>query len=994
MRSGGAGGRRFRAWGLLVVAGLVAGVVGLASLPNSAEGQANTVNPPTGLTFSSTTDSTTVFSWTAGAKGKCPSTYYNIDVMLDGTYNVAWERNRLKKTTVTVTGLSAGVAYRAYIRAYSNKCNRWSTEPSAPFTTTTAAATTTATATPTATPEPAAAKPNPPTGLTVSSTTDSTAVLSWKAGAKGNCPTTQYNIDVLIFGTNTIIWERDRVKKKTVTVTGLSAGTKYQAEVLAYGNSCDSYAARVNAAFTTSTATATSTPTPEPTATGKPNAPTGFSASSITETGATLSWTAGAAGNCAATKYYIDIVKFATEPVIWERDDVTATTLTVTGLSRATVYQADIKAYGDDCDTYSPVALMTFTTTGDPAKPAGVTATGGVTQATLSWTDPSDSTITSWEYQQKAGNGSYGLWTAIPSSSATTANHIVTGLTAGTTYAFKVRAVNPAGNSPASDEVTATTAPAKPTSVTATGGVRRVTLSWTDPGDSTITSWEYQQKAGNGSYGLWTAIPSSSATTANHIVTGLTAGTTYAFKVRAVNPAGNSPASDEVTAATAPAKPTRVAADGGLKQVTLSWTDPRYASITSWEYQQKAGSGNYGLWMAIPGSSATTISHIVTGLADGTVYAFKVRAVNPGGNGVASDEVTATTHPSKPTGVTATGGTRQVTLSWTDPSEATITHWEYQRKTGTGSYGSWIAIPGSSATTTTYTVTGLSDSTTYAFRVWAVNPTRWGPASDEVTAMTVPAKPAGASATAGAQRVILAWADPGDATITRWEYQQKQGGGSYGSWTPIPGSGATTTTYTVRGLLAETAYGFRVRAVNGGGNGPALDEMTATTPMFVLVPGETTATPVAGAGATPTGTPTPTPTPTPTATPTPGATPAPGSTPTPTPPPSATPDTGAGDTDDDEPPEPDTGDGDRDDEEPAEPDTGAGDRDDDEPTEPDMGDGDRDDDGDVAGDEPGIGDTGSGLAPGAGVSLAAVAGMIALALALTLGGPAWARRRR
>ncbi len=906
---GGAGRRRFRAWGLLAVAGLLAGVVGLASLSNTAEGQRRTVNAPTGLTVSNITNTGATLSWTKGAAGECPTKNYDVTVMLASNLKVAWVRDEFKKTTVNVTGLSAGTTYRVEVHAYSNKCGDYSAAVRRVFTTT---GTTTGTATATATPTPVVATPNAPTGFTISSITDTTATLSWTKGAAGKCPTKNYDVAVMLASNLKVVWVRDEFKKTTVNVTGLSAGTGYRVQLLAYGNKCGQYSAGVEREFTTATATATNTPTPEPTTTGNPNEPTGFAAGSITETGAALSWTAGAAGDCTTTEYSVRVAHapWAGEGsalggsmvrTVWGPQDVTGTSATVTGLSRATIYVAEIFAYGESCDNYSPFVFVKFITDGIPAKPAGLTAMGGERQATLSWTDLSDTTVRRWEYQQKAGNGSYGSWIAMGSSSATTTRHTVTGLAGGTTYAFQVRAVNPAGNSPASDEVTARTAPAKPTSVTATGGARQVALGWANPSDATITSWEYQQKTGAGSYGAWMAIGSSSATTTAHTVTGLSDGTTYAFKVRAVNASGNGDASDEVTAATIPAKPTGVTATGGVRAAALGWANPGGATITSWEYQRKAGSGNYGSWTAIPSSSATTTGYTVTGLTAGTVYAFKVRAVNASGN---------------------------------------------------------------------------------------------GPASDEATAATAPAKPTGATATAGAQRVILAWADPGYASITRWEYQQKQGSGAYGSWTAIPGSSAITTTYTVRGLLAETTYGFKVRAVNAAGNGVASDEVTATTPMFVLVPGEPTATPAAGAGATPTGTPTATPTPTATST----------ATPTPTPPPSDAPDTGAGDTDDDEPPEPDTGAGDTDDDEPPEPDMDAGDTDADEPAEPDTGAGDRDADepsapdtgagGDVADAEPDIGDTGSGLGTGAGVSLAAISGVIALALALALGGPAWARRRR
>lgn len=99
--------------------------------------------------------------------------------------------------------------------------------------------------------------------------------------------------------------------------------------------------------------------------------------------------------------------------------------------------------------------------------------------------------------------------------------------------------------------------------------------------------------------------------------------------------------------------------------------------------------------------------------------------------------------------------------------------------------------------------------------------------SDE-SGLPAPAKPTGARATGGNANVMLAWADPSDATIAKWQYRQKAGTGAYGDWTDLPGSGASTTSYTVTGLTNGTAYTFQIRAVNSTGAGGASDEVSAT----------------------------------------------------------------------------------------------------------------------------------------------------------------------
>ena len=96
--------------------------------------------------------------------------------------------------------------------------------------------------------------------------------------------------------------------------------------------------------------------------------------------------------------------------------------------------------------------------------------------------------------------------------------------------------------------------------------------------------------------------------------------------------------------------------------------------------------------------------------------------------------------------------------------------------------------------------------------------------------MNAPAAPTGLQAAAGDTKAILFWNDPGDSSITEYEYQQKfRSGGSYGNWTTIFASGATTTHFLLGSLTNGELYGFKIRARAGSVAGTASSEVTVTT---------------------------------------------------------------------------------------------------------------------------------------------------------------------
>lgn len=176
-----------------------------------------------------------------------------------------------------------------------------------------------------------------------------------------------------------------------------------------------------------------------------------------------------------------------------------------------------------------------------PAIPAGLQATAGNAQVSLTWNASTGAT----SYNVKRSTTSGGPYTEI--SSPTTTSYTDIGLTNGTPYYYVVTAVNSAGESNPSTQATATptapvTIPPVPTGLQATAGNAQISLTWSASTGAT----SYNVKRSTTSGGPYTKI--ASPTTASYTDTGLTNGTPYYYVVTAVNSAGESAASSQATA--------------------------------------------------------------------------------------------------------------------------------------------------------------------------------------------------------------------------------------------------------------------------------------------------------------------------------------------------------------------------------------------------------------------------------------------------------------
>ncbi|MBB6734675.1 DUF4832 domain-containing protein [Cohnella zeiphila] len=192
-----------------------------------------------------------------------------------------------------------------------------------------------------------------------------------------------------------------------------------------------------------------------------------------------------------------------------------------------------------------------------------------------------------------------------------------------------------------------------------------------------------------------------------------------------------------IGAPTIPAAPAGLTATAGNSQAALAWSASSGAATYSVFRSTTSGSGYAAVASGIAGTSYTD-----TGLTNGTTYYYVVKAVNSAGTSGNSNEASVTPSnivppPAAPTGLTATAGNAQVSLTWTASADAT----SYRVLRSTTS-GSGYAVLSGNVSGTSYTDTGLTNGTTYYYVVQAVN--SGGTGGNSVQASATPAAPAAA----------------------------------------------------------------------------------------------------------------------------------------------------------------------------------------------------------------------------------------------------------
>jgi uncharacterized repeat protein (TIGR01451 family) len=249
--------------------------------------------------------------------------------------------------------------------------------------------------------------------------------------------------------------------------------------------------------------------------------------------------------------------------------------------------------------------------------------------------------------------------------------------------------------------------PTAPTNVTAVSEDTKVTLSWTVVGSAT----SYVVNRADTSGGPYATVGTTTAPT--FADTAVVNGLTYYYVIVATNSLGASPNSAEVIGQPNPVV-TGIVAVGGTNQVTLSWDTLVTASSYS-VLRSTASNGTY----TVVGSGIVGTSYLDTTPLSGRTYWYRVSAaLTGGGQSGQSAAVPATTAPGAPVASTSLFASTVIRVAWT--SDPVVTGFSIEQSTD-GVNFSPLATVG--ATARSYTNSGLTASTTYFYRIQAMNAT-------------------------------------------------------------------------------------------------------------------------------------------------------------------------------------------------------------------------------------------------------------------------------
>ena len=574
--------------------------------------------------------------------------------------------------------------------------------------------------------------------------------------------------------------------------------------------------------------------------TAVPSVPGTPSGTGVSTSQINFTWGASTAGSACTVSYNVycsTTSGFTPSSSNLVASGLTSSSFADTGLAAATIYYCKIEAADGDGTSAASAQGSGTTTTGTgscsavAAAPSGLTATASSSSVIgLTWnavTPPANCTISSYSVYGSTSSGFTPGSGNLLASGLTSTSYSDTGLSASTTYYFVVEAVDSFGTSAASSQQSATTQAAAP-------GSEIVAIAAGGPAESNASGGDYsfvadEDFSGGGDNSPVTATINLAQPGANaapmavyqygragaftYTIPGLTAGAQYS--------------------------------------VLLHFAETYFTAAGSREFDVAINGTtvltNLDVYATVGKDAALLETFTATANSSGQIaIAFSVGAANqPLVMGIeirSTSGSSCSAVPSAPGGLTATtSSSSAIGLSWsavTPPANCTVSSYSVYGSTTTGftpSSSNLIATVNG----TTYSNTGLAASTTYYYKVEAIDAAGNSAASTQASAETsaascsaVPSAPTGLAATASSSSVIgLSWnavTPPANCSISSYSVY----GSTTSGFTPSSSNlitSTTGTTYSNTDLTASTTYYYKIEAVDADGSSAASTQATATT---------------------------------------------------------------------------------------------------------------------------------------------------------------------
>ena len=473
---------------------------------------------------------------------------------------------------------------------------------------------------------------------------------------------------------------------------------------------------------------------------------------------------------------------------------------------------------GDDNDPLLS-ANITFAGSG-PAAPTVTAGTDSQGRPTLKWNAVTGAA--KYEvYRSYSENGPYTKYSTVTGTTYTNTAYLENG----TTYYYRVRALNSSGVAGAYSSVVYVTYKQTLSAPTVTGGndsQGRPTLKWNAV--SGAARYEvYRARSRSGEYIKYSTVTGTSYTNTSYIEDG----NTYYYKVRALKSDGTAGAWSSIVSVTYRAASTGTlsapAVTGGKDsqgRPTLKWN--AVTGAAKYEvYRARSKDGDYIKYSTVTGTSYTNTSYI----ENGNTYYYKVRALKSDGTAGAWSSIVSVTYKQTLSAPAVTGGNDaqgRPTLKWNAVSGA-AKYEVYRARSKDGTYTKYSTTTGTAYTNSSY----LTSGATYYYKVRALDANGNAGPYSAVVSVTCRLKltaPTVTGSTDSQGRPTLKWnAVTGAAKYEVYRARSKDG--DYIKYSTVTGTSYTNTSYIENG----NTYYYKVRALGSDGTaGPDSTPVSVT----------------------------------------------------------------------------------------------------------------------------------------------------------------------